>query len=709
MTRAPRSFWLVLLLVVSLVTPALADSYYAYSQAGIPAGADIFTWCDTPPCDLYEFVNCATPEGGTSLWMNAAQPYGGYGVFLLGELADLSAFESGEMRFFVRTPEDLKVEFQCRPDTANVTYTTFISQHGWDGTNSWQEIAIPIADFFAPDPVDPACLATIFSPFMVTIENLPFLKSFQADFARWETENSHVGASSVQVQGRELLVNGEPFVLNGLSYAPLGIGENWQAAWRDREDRYSVDFPLIADSGANTVRLYAPIMTKAMLDAAWAEGLHVIPTFGVDSIQLECPAGKDFMRDRFVDMVSQWKDHPAILAWLIGNEVNAHLGGANLCSDWYPQLDSMAEAAHLAEDPTYPVGRSFHPIGTATADIAGLADVCDPGCSDDTALPNVDFWGLQLYRGCTFGTAFTQYEAKADCDRPLIVTEFGADAWRSDSHCSVTTGMTCYVNADCPVGECSVTTSQPCHEDAACPSGETCVGGEFCDGAGSADETMQADCLGQLLAEADQALATRTPGPGGVSSGQVLFEWTDEWWKAQCLSTTSWSAQDSCAGYVNLGYTMDPGINEEWWGIASLDDANPDARDFRASYDTVAESWQLGAVCNQRVVSHDPVTGDTTVAFDPGAGSTDHTLYYGPLSALSTYGYTGSVSGLGATGSATVTLPPGELFWLIVARNNREEGCYGYESTGVERPCYLVSGSCDIPPAENRSCQCPAP
>ena len=46
-------------------------------------------------------------------------------------------------------------------------------------------------------------------------------------------------------------------------------------------DRYLVDFPLIAASGANTVRIYSPILTTAMLDAAWANGLYVIPTFGV--------------------------------------------------------------------------------------------------------------------------------------------------------------------------------------------------------------------------------------------------------------------------------------------------------------------------------------------------------------------------------------------------------------------------------------------
>ena len=325
MTRTCRLSWLILaLLSVLVVTPALSDTYYAYSQAGIPPGAEIYNWCDTTPCDLSESIVCATPEGGTSQRMNT-NVWGGWGVFLLAGTEDLTSFETGDLRFFVKSAYDLKVEFQCRPDTANVSYTTYIEQHGWDGTNTWQEIVIPLSSFFAPDPVDPACLANVYSPFLATIENLPFFSSFQIDYVRWQTANVHPGASSVEVQGRQLMVDGEPFVVNAMAYAPVGIGDNWQSGWRDREDRYSVDFPLMAASGANTVRLYAPVTSKLMLDTAWAEGLRVIPTFEVDAVQLECADGKAYMQDRFVEMVQQWKDHPAILFWLVGNDITALL------------------------------------------------------------------------------------------------------------------------------------------------------------------------------------------------------------------------------------------------------------------------------------------------------------------------------------------------------------------------------------------------
>ena len=104
-------------------------------------------------------------------------------------------------------------------------------------------------------------------------------------------------------------MDGKPFVVNGVAYNPVDVGENWQFTWEDRSDRYDVDYPLMADMGANAVRVYAPLLTTAMLDKAWAEGLFVIPTFEVDPVNLECAEGKSFMQDRFVEMVSQWKDY----------------------------------------------------------------------------------------------------------------------------------------------------------------------------------------------------------------------------------------------------------------------------------------------------------------------------------------------------------------------------------------------------------------
>ena len=38
-----------LLLVVSIATPTLADSYLVYGESGIPPATDLFVWCDIEP------------------------------------------------------------------------------------------------------------------------------------------------------------------------------------------------------------------------------------------------------------------------------------------------------------------------------------------------------------------------------------------------------------------------------------------------------------------------------------------------------------------------------------------------------------------------------------------------------------------------------------------------------------------------------------
>ncbi len=679
MFRGCRCLPLLLALCVSIATPAVADTYLVYSQAGLARGTNYAQWCleGEANCQAAERVLCGTPEGGTFQEHSASwdgdgmgnDGYVGWGVFPSTDL-DMTAF-AGNLRFSVKLDpptgnQNIKVEFECNPEPGTypngVSYATFITDHGWQPNTSWQDITVPLVDgsFSAFDiadpgnpvpivrPLDNACLQTVQALSKFTLEGVDIgtiFATMSIDHIRWEMPNAHSGASSVTVQGRQLLVDGKPFVVNAVAYAPVGVGENWQDGWRDRADRYNVDFPLIAGMGANAVRLYAPLLTTAMLDKAAAEGLYVIPTFGVDSINLECAAGKTAMENQFVDLVNQWGDHPAILAWLIGNEVNLNLTpGANLCADWYPQLQSMALAAENAG--------STLPVGTA---VGGMGDVCT-SCSDDVDLPNVDFWGVQLYLGCTYGSSFTDYAAKPNCARPLIVTEYGVDAY---------------------------------HRPGGAP--------------GSEDQATQASCMDSALAEGHLELAVRTPG--GVLAGQTLFEWSDEWWKAQCTPNGGWGQQDTCPDFDNPNFP-DGKVHEEWFGIVSINAGDPNARSNRVVYDTTGDAW-LGPVCNMQVDAFNAGTGEATISFSVAQGNLDpvagHDLHYGPLSSVSTYGYTGSLD-LGPTSPGVVTLPAGDLFWVVAGENSiSEDGCHGLDSAGAERPC--STGNC-VP---GWSCSCSAP
>ena len=174
--------------------------------------------------------------------------------------------------------------------------------------------------------------------------------------------------------------------------------------------------------------------------------------------------------------------------------------------------------------------------------------------------------------------------------------------------------------------------------------------------------------------------------------------------QANCDPSTEWFNHDTCESWNQPSYP-DPAINEEWWGLVRVDDTDPNARGARAAQGVVADTWRPGAVCNMSVDSYDATTGATTISFDPAPGSTDHTVYYGPLNTVSSYGYTGSVTSIGADGTGSLTLSdPGSLFWLVVGRTNSSEGYYG---TGLaERP---ASPGAAVPQDANRTALCSTP
>ncbi|HID60250.1 MAG TPA: hypothetical protein EYP46_00120 [Hadesarchaea archaeon] len=66
-----------------------------------------------------------------------------------------------ELRFWVKTPENLKVMIQ-QENRHGAKQVAWISDYGWDGTNNWQEIAIPASTFLGLN------MSRIFCPFSIT-------------------------------------------------------------------------------------------------------------------------------------------------------------------------------------------------------------------------------------------------------------------------------------------------------------------------------------------------------------------------------------------------------------------------------------------------------------------------------------------------------------------------------------------------------------
>ena len=116
----------------------------------------------------------------------------------------------------------------------------------------------------------------------------------------------------------------------------------------------------------------------------------------------------------WVTLATNVMRHPAILGYLIGNELNWSDANRQNLTFW-SALNRVASAIRQYD--------TNHLISTA------LADVDLPGsiASFNSTVTNFNVWCVQVYRGNGFGTLFSDYTAASG--KPLLVTEFGMDAY----------------------------------------------------------------------------------------------------------------------------------------------------------------------------------------------------------------------------------------------------------------------------------------
>jgi hypothetical protein len=97
-----------------------------------------------------------------------------------------------------------------------------------------------------------------------------------------------------------------------------------------------------------------------------------------------------------------------------------------------------------------------------------------------------------------------------------------------------------------------------------------------------------------------------------------------------------------------------------------------------------------------RVVAVDEATGELELSYTPGCAAVDHSIVFGPLADVSSYGYSGQVCSLGASGVVARFDPgPGSFFFLVVGNDGAGvEGSYGTNGEGTERPEDLADPVC---------------
>ena len=221
------------------------------------------------------------------------------------------------------------------------------------------------------------------------------------------------GIRSIAVSGERILLNGRPVYFKG-----FGKHEDFYLTGRGHNDAVNVrDFELLRWVGANSIRTTHYPHGEEVLDLADRLGVLVIsespavtivPDKATDrTLATHCAAQQEYMLRDY--------NHPSVVMWCVANEPISHQAKAR------PYFQAVVAAAR-AVDPHRPLM-----LVTCFAD----RDVC---------LDLVDVIGINCYPGWYWGGGvpfprtmkwfedfLVQIRARAG-GRPLVMTEFGADA-----------------------------------------------------------------------------------------------------------------------------------------------------------------------------------------------------------------------------------------------------------------------------------------
>jgi beta-glucuronidase len=365
----------------------------------------------------------------------------------------------------------------------------------------------------------------------------------------------------------QLLVNGKPYVIKGVTYAPTKVGQspdegtlgNWmyedfnqngvidgpyeafvdrnQNNLCDRNEPAVGDFRLMKEMGVNTIRLYhypTTVDKEMLLDMYNKYGIRVIMGDFLGKYAIGSGAkwdpGTDYnneehrknMLESVTNMVAEFKDEPYILFWLLGNE-NVYGYACNADKDPEAFFKFANEAARLIKslDPE-------RPVAICSGDILFLDKF-------GLCAPDVDIFGANAYRGEQGFGRFWQ-SVKEEADKAAFITEFGCPAYAEGKS----------------------------QEEA---------------------EELQAEYHRGSWTDIENNMAF---GEGaGNALGGVVFEWLDEWWKG--YEPRIHDTKGLWAGPFPDGY-----MHEEWLGLCGQGNGklSPFLRHLRKAYFMYKKSWR---------------------------------------------------------------------------------------------------------------------
>jgi hypothetical protein len=150
---------------------------------------------------------------------------------------------------------------------------------------------------------------------------------------------------------------------------------------------------------------------------------------------------------------------------------------------------------------------------------------------------------------------------------------------------------------------------------------------------------------------------------------------------------------------INENWTIGDTIGLDNDGDNLYDGADPDCA---ATGQTPGEAGDPD-VEQLLVTAHDSTANQLTFSYGVACETNDNTIESGPLSAVSSYGYSAQQCALGISGSGVWDYPTsGSFFFVLVGNNGTVEGSYGEASSG-ERPEHGGT-SCPLPQDLSDTC-----
>ena len=219
----------------------------------------------------------------------------------------------------------------------------------------------------------------------------------------------------------QLLVKQKPFYIKGIAFNP---GHDWRDGnWPLTRGRLEKDLQAIKNSGANTIRRYSPgFYDRNILNTADDVGLKVIYGFWFDPEKdyLKDTEIKEKYRKQITELVTQYKDHPSILGWSIGNEtwglLKHNYGQPYLTivrNQYMLMVEEMAQLIHQL-DPTRPVLTACEHSWKLSTELSAWHENA----------PSIDIIAVNSYYEEQI-SKLDELAWRFDSSRPYLVSEFG--------------------------------------------------------------------------------------------------------------------------------------------------------------------------------------------------------------------------------------------------------------------------------------------